>query len=258
MILIDGTISIISNTLSMHIPIDCSIPLLTILLPVISAEIAADGELYYGLWLYTTSGTELQVATPQLTTTLTETAPDVNTLDAPDHDTNDDLFANLASATNGSASITTAAATPGSTPDAGAFKKSFKTCATRKIKCEIVQGSSPKDPIHVEDGMSRSTSSFEGLKPAPKTSKKASRLRVTCEDYRQLKINEAGLLDEVTKVEGADSENEDDPSKLNHLTSSDIDYAKAMDCLERHVTEPIDLQDQLRHFFESLLRGPLL
>ncbi|KAG9696251.1 hypothetical protein KCU95_g4394, partial [Aureobasidium melanogenum] len=67
---------------------------------------------------------------------------------------------------------------------------------------------------------------------------------------------EVDLLDEVMDDDNDHSDanvnSEDDPSKLKYLTSSGIYYQKAMDCFERHVTDTIDLQDQLRPFFEIL------
>ncbi|KAK5999407.1 hypothetical protein QM012_005532 [Aureobasidium pullulans] len=86
------------------------------------------------------------------TTTMTESAPAMNMFNTREHDITDELFASIAPTTNGSSSTTTtAAATPGSARDAGAFKKSCKTCAARKIKCEIVQGSNPKVCKHCSD-----------------------------------------------------------------------------------------------------------
>ncbi|KAH0339533.1 hypothetical protein KCU81_g7191, partial [Aureobasidium melanogenum] len=78
----------------------------------------------------------------------TETVPDMDMFDAPEVGA-DDPFPNLATATH--ASTSSSAATPTTTtttttapPDANAFKKSCKICASRKIKCEIIAGSNPR------------------------------------------------------------------------------------------------------------------
>ncbi|KAG9693607.1 hypothetical protein KCU95_g6403, partial [Aureobasidium melanogenum] len=79
----------------------------------------------------------------------TETAPDADMFDAPEVG-HDDPLANLAPATHPSTSssaatsTTTTTTTAAAAPDANAFKKSCKICASRKIKCEIVAGSDPR------------------------------------------------------------------------------------------------------------------
>ncbi|KAG9679064.1 hypothetical protein KCU99_g1909, partial [Aureobasidium melanogenum] len=65
------------------------------------------------------------------------------------------------------------------------------------------------------------------------------------------KSKEVDLLDDDHS--DPDSHSEDDPSKLSYHTSSGIDYQKVMGCLDRYVTDPTDLQDQLRPFFEILV-----
>ncbi|KAG9571201.1 hypothetical protein KCU71_g501, partial [Aureobasidium melanogenum] len=65
------------------------------------------------------------------------------------------------------------------------------------------------------------------------------------------KSKEVDLLDDDHS--DPNSHSEDDPSKLSYLTSSGIDYQKVMGYLDRYVTDPTDLQDELRPFFEILV-----
>ncbi|KAG9606290.1 hypothetical protein KCU77_g198, partial [Aureobasidium melanogenum] len=89
------------------------------------------------------SSEDLMVNNGSATFTAAETDPDMDIYDSPELDA-DELFApNLAPATH--ASTSSSAATSSTTaPDPGAFKKSCKVCATRKVKCEIITGSNPR------------------------------------------------------------------------------------------------------------------
>ncbi|KAH0365922.1 hypothetical protein KCU65_g5695, partial [Aureobasidium melanogenum] len=81
---------------------------------------------------------------PHTTSTAPETDPDMDMLDASEIGDDDRFAPNPASGTNPS-TASSSGATPGAAaPDGSAFKKSCKICATRKIKCEIIAGSTPR------------------------------------------------------------------------------------------------------------------
>ncbi|KAG9528155.1 hypothetical protein KCU93_g4544, partial [Aureobasidium melanogenum] len=82
------------------------------------------------------------------TSTAADTTPDLDMFEAPEVDA-DDLFGNPAAATHAS---TSSGATPTTAaPGPNALKKSCTTCATRKVKCEIIAGSSPRVCKYCQD-----------------------------------------------------------------------------------------------------------
>ncbi|KAG9666373.1 hypothetical protein KCU99_g10153, partial [Aureobasidium melanogenum] len=84
---------------------------------------------------------------PPTFTTAAETTPDLDMFEAPEVDA-DDLLGNPAAVhTSTSSGATPTTAAPG--PDG--FKKSCTTCAARKVKCEIIAGSSPRVCKYCQD-----------------------------------------------------------------------------------------------------------
>ncbi|KAG9761007.1 hypothetical protein KCU73_g2604, partial [Aureobasidium melanogenum] len=82
------------------------------------------------------------------TFTAAQTTPDLDMFEAPEV-VADDLFGNSAAATHAS---TSSGATPTTAaPGPNALKKSCTTCATRKVKCEIIAGSSPRVCKYCQD-----------------------------------------------------------------------------------------------------------